>query len=98
MARSGLRPHTWKHQGEIPHKQHIAWMRAKAQAHYRNEEWSLTLEEFQEVWLGRWTRRGRGTNDYVMSRMDPERGWHMDNVACIERIEYLKRQREYKGQ
>lgn len=97
MPRSGIRPHCWKVQGEIPHKQHIAWLRAKAQANYRGEVWLLTFEEFQRIWLGYWTQRGRASTDYVMSREDPEGAWAVGNVSCVQRFEYLRRQKEYKG-
>lgn len=96
MPRNAPRPHCWKVQGEIPHKQHIAWLRAKAQANYRGEVWLLTFEEFQRVWLGYWELRGRGATDYVMSRDDPEGAWAIGNVSCVRRIDYLSRQSEYK--
>jgi hypothetical protein len=97
MSKTGLRPHLWKVQGEIPHKQHLAWLRAKAQANYRGELWMLTFEEFQTLWMPYWERRGRGTEDFVMSREDPDGAWVLGNVSCVRRIDYLKRQREYKG-
>jgi hypothetical protein len=96
MPRQGIRPHTWKVQGEIPHKQYTAWLRAKAQARYRGEQWDLTFDEFQTLWHGYWSRRGRGTLSYVMSRHDPDGAWDTTNAACMQRIEYLKRQQEYK--
>lgn len=97
MPRSGPRPHVWKVQGEEPHKQYIAWLRAKAQANFRGEVWLLSFEEFQRVWLGYWTRRGRGREEYCLSRDDVDGAWAIGNVACVQRIDYLRRQREYKG-
>jgi len=96
MARNEPRPHLWKVQGEIPHSQHIAWLRTKAQANYRSETWLLTFEEFQRLWQPYWHLRGRAATDYVMSREDPEGAWVIGNVDVVQRIEYLKRQREYK--
>ena len=96
MPRKGLRPHTWKVQGEIPHQQYIAWLRAKAQANYRKEVWLLTFEDFQRLWLGVWEYRGRARNDYVMMREDHQSAWALGNVLVSRRYEYLSRQRNYK--
>lgn len=96
MKSKVLRPKAWKVQGEIPHAQHLAWSRAKAQANYRKEVWLLTFEEFQQVWMGYWHRRGRGSTDYCMSREDPYGAWAIGNVSCIQRREYLCRQNMYK--
>jgi len=97
MPRAGLRPHTWIVQGEIPHKQHTAWLRAKAQANYRGEIWLLSFEEFQRLWQGYWEFRGRGRDDYVMTRDDHLGAWAVGNVEVTRRYEYLRRQRQYKG-
>ena len=96
MPRKGLRPHTWKVQGEIPHQQYIAWLRAKAQANYRKEVWLLTFEDFQRLWLEVWEYRGRARNDYVMMREDHQSAWALGNVLVSRRYEYLSRQRNYK--
>ena len=97
MKQKILRPNAWKVPGAIPHAQYVAWSRSRAQAHFRNEEWHLTFEEFQQVWQGYWERRGRGSTEYCMSRDDPERAWAIGNVSCIQRREYLSRQSEYKN-
>lgn len=96
MSRRGIRPHTWKVQGEIPHQQFVCWQKAKAQAHFRGELWMLTFEDFQHLWLGRWEQRGRGNADYCMTREDPEGAWERSNVSVIPRIDHLRRQRLYK--
>lgn len=97
MSRTGLRPHVWKVQGEIPHQQHIAWLRAKAQAAFRNELWMLTFEDFQRLWQGRWHQRGRGQDQYCLTREDPDGAWELSNVECIPRVEHLRRQKLYKS-
>jgi hypothetical protein len=96
MSRTGTRPHTWKVQGEVPHQQNLAWLRAKAQANYRGEVWLLDFEDFQRLWQGVWQFRGRGREDYVMARDDHQGAWALGNVEVIRRYEYLKRQREYR--
>jgi hypothetical protein len=97
MPRTGIRPHTWKVQGEVPHQQNIAWLRAKAQANYRGEVWLLAFDDFQRLWAGVWQFRGRGSKDYVMTRDDHQGAWVLGNVTVTRRYEYLKRQREYRG-
>lgn len=97
MARSDQRPHLWKVQGEIPHQQYIAWLRAKAQANYRDEVWLLTFEDYQRLWQGLWEFRGRGADNYVMMREDHQGAWVLGNVQVTRRYEYLRRQREYRG-
>lgn len=96
MPRKGIRPHTWKVQGEVPHQQYCCWQKARAQAHFRNELWMLTFEDFQQVWLGQWDRRGRGRDDVCMVREDPEGAWIMGNVTVMPRIDHLRRQRQFK--
>ena len=86
------RPHVWKVQGEIPHEQHIAWQKSKAQANFRGELWMLSFEEYQQLWLGKWDQRGRANSDVCMTRIDPEAAWEYSNVEIIPRIEHLRRQ------
>lgn len=96
MPRTGLRPHCWKVQGEIPHAQHLAWMQMRAQANYRGEEFNLTLEEFQYLWRDHWDMKGRGSDQYCLTREDPDGPWDINNTQCIVRLEHLRRQKLYK--
>ncbi len=70
----------------------------KAQASYRKELWMLTFEEFQQLWLGRWDQKGRGINDYCLTREDPEGAWVLGNINCIPRHEHLRRSGKYKAE
>ena len=90
MSRLGPRPHTWKVQGDIPHQQHIAWHRMRAQAIYRGEDWQLSFEDFQQLWDPYWLQRGRGADQYCMTRLDPSACWHPKNVEVIRRIDHLR--------
>lgn len=85
------RPHVWKVQGEIPHQQFVAWQRMRAQANFRKEAWTLTFEEFQEIWQPYWHLRGRASRDYCLTRWDYDLPWDRDNTVCMERREHLKR-------
>ena len=96
MSRTGPRPHCWKVQGQIPHQQHLAWLQMRAQANYRGEEFKLTLEDFQTLWKDKWDLKGRGSDDYCLTRDDPNGSWELSNVSCIPRVDHLRRQKLYK--
>lgn len=89
MPKSGPRPHTWKVQGEQNHDQYIAWMRMRAQAKYRGEQFELTFEQFQTKWADKWEHRGRGRDDYCLTRKDPEQSWNSNNCELRIRAEHL---------
>ena len=96
MSRKGLRPHLWKYPEKQAHEQHIAWLRAKAQANFRKEIWLLSFDEFQRLWQGRWDQRGRSITDFCMIRSDIDGAWEYSNVEIITRQEHFSRQKEHK--
>ena len=96
MSRSGPRPHVWIVQGEIPHSQYLSWLQMRAQANFRKELFKLTFEEFQQLWIKDWCRKGRATDCFCLTRQDPDGAWSIDNVVCIPRLDHLRRQRLYK--
>ena len=96
MPRKGPRPHCWKVQGELNHQQYLAFLQMRAQANFRKEVFALSFEEFQRLWLGYWHRKGRGRDDYCLTREDHTGAWIWGNVECMPRIEHLRRQRQYK--
>lgn len=93
MPRTGPRPNAWKVPGEIPHQQHVAWHRMRAQAIYRKEAWNLSFEEFQEIWKDHWHQRGRGADNYCLTRADDTQPWDRNNCICVQRIVHLRRHR-----
>jgi hypothetical protein len=82
--------------GEIPHKQYLAWLQMKAQANYRKEIFQLTFEDFQQLWDAKWAFKGRGINNYCLSRKDPRTPWTITNVECIPRKQHLCNSGHYK--
>lgn len=90
----GPRPQTWM-SGPDPmrHDQYTAWMRARAQANFREEGWQMTFEEFETLWNenGNWHQRGRGADDLLMTRRDPSKPWSRDNCYIELRKLHLKR-------
>ena len=96
MPRSGPRPQCWKVQGEIPHQQYLAFLQMRAQANYRKEQFELTFQDFQDLWEGKWHRKGRGTLDYCLTRDDFNLPWNFINTVCVPRVDQLSRQKQYK--
>ena len=84
----GPKPHRWIC-GPDPelHKMYDPHLKAKAQAMYRGEDWTLTFTEFAELWRGQWQFRGRDGGDLCMTRTDTEKGWHVDNCEIVTRKE-----------
>ena len=84
----GPKPHRWIC-GPDPelHKMYDPHLKAKAQAMYRGEDWTLTFTEFAELWRGQWQFRGRDGGDLCMTRTDTEKGWHRDNCEIVTRKE-----------
>jgi hypothetical protein len=75
----------------VLHDQHWAWLRKKAQAVFRGESWSLTIEEWFDLWAasGLWDNRGRHKDSSAMFMIDPQKGWHVYNVEIVNRSKRL---------
>jgi len=87
----GPRPHTWI-VGPDPtrHDQYNAWLRQRAQANYRQEVWSLTFEDFEQLWGTNWSRRGRTSGDLCMSRHNYDGAWSRENCRIMTRAEHVR--------
>ena len=82
----------------IERDRYYALLKHRAQAAYRGEEHTLTNEQWCEIWtLERWRLRGRERNSLCLAQIDPEKGWHKDNVEVVERMEVLRRNKEYRA-
>lgn len=80
---------TAKYQGLTKEKR-VAWLRMKAQAKYRKEEFNLTWEDFYTLWRDElWVQRGMESNQLAMTRIDHTGAWSVDNVKIVERYEHL---------
>lgn len=90
----GPRPHTWiSGPDEYKHMMYTPWMRARAQANFRNEPWHLSFEEYYTIWAPHWANRGRHVTNVCMTRTDYEGAWTRDNIEIITRREHLIRQK-----
>ena len=93
----GERPHTWiTGPDEYKHSMYVPWMRMKAQAAFRGEEWNLPFEDFFNAWNGKWENRGRNSDSLCMTRIDYDGIWSKDNIIIITRKEHCSKQKEYK--
>lgn len=74
------------------HQQHWAWLRKKAQAVFRGEQWTLTIEEWFKLWedSGMWHNRGRHKDASAVFKIDPNKGWHAWNVEVCNRSKKLR--------
>jgi hypothetical protein len=83
-------PAGWHYKEPMLHEQHIAFLRQKAQAKFRNEPWDLTIEEYFKLWTPElWVQRGRKATDLCMIRIDTNLAWRTDNVEIVERYYQL---------
>lgn len=96
-ARGRKRPHVWlSGPDEFKHSMYWPWQKTKAQAKFRGEDYSLTFDEYYELWKDDWHNKGRKADNICMTRRDPAGGWHKDNVELVTRQEHLIRQGFYK--
>jgi hypothetical protein len=93
----GPRPHLWR-AGPDPtrHDQYQAWLRSRAQAHFRGEAWNLTFEEYEAIWSPFWHQRGRDSNSLSMSRRDRTGAWSRDNCFLATRAELNRIETQYR--
>lgn len=89
MPQNGPRPHTWV-TGTDPlrHEQYTAWHRARAQAHYRGEEWDFPFPDYVRAWGDQWHNKGRGKTNVQMIRRNPARAWARRNVQVVDRADF----------
>lgn len=88
------RPESWiTGPDELIHEKYYAWHKHRAQAHYREEEYELTFDQWQEIWKDdeQFLNRGKTRECFVLTRIDPEAAWSMDNCEIITRYEQLCR-------
>ena len=74
------------------HVRYNPFLKSRAQAWYRKEEWSLNFEEWCSLWTwDKWQLRGKASSDFAMVRIDYEKGWSLANCEIVTRREQLRR-------
>ncbi len=79
------------------HRQYRAWAQQRNQALWRGEQWSITFEEFQRIWLGQWHLRGRSTESLAMTRTAADLPWQQDTVILMTRQQLGRQQADARS-
>jgi len=80
------RPQCWKH-GPDPrtHFMHRIYVQKKAQASHRKEIFNFEFDEWKAMWDEKFDLRGRKSDDYCMTRTDPNGPWDEYNTFIATR-------------
>lgn len=85
-------PETWL-SGPTAYERELfyAWHKHRAQAHYRKEEYNLTYEDWRIIWHNPddFLNRGRKQTNVVLTRIDRQLPWSIDNCQIQTRYEHL---------
>ena len=72
------------------HDKHYGYLKHKAQAKYRSEDYTLTWELWAAMWSDElWLLRGRRANSYCLQKIDVEGGWHEHNIEIVTRRKHF---------
>ena len=97
---NAVNPERWLHGSDLlTHDKYYAFLKHKAQARYRGEDYRLTFDDWKDLWPDNlWLQRGTRVDDLCLSRHDFEDGWYINNVDIMTRREHLSKKRgmEYK--
>lgn len=91
----GPRPQVWRSGPDpVEHKKYQVFIQQKNQAQWREEGWTISFEEWKDLWhaSGQWLNRGRERGCWCMSRRDWSLPWTPDNVAVITREQHARLQ------
>jgi hypothetical protein len=92
MPQKGPRPHCRRFPDPADHKLFMDCMRARAQAKYFDQEWTIEPDDYISLWRinDRYLNKGRANEDFCLIRRDYEQGWHLDNVVIVTRLEHYQ--------
>ena len=92
MPLKGPRPHCRKYPDPVDNKLYVDCMRARAQAWYFDQAWTISEDDYIELWRhnDRYLNKGRHNDQYCLVRRDYEQGWHLDNVEIVTRGEHYQ--------
>jgi hypothetical protein len=90
--RKAPRPQHRKYPDPVDNKLFTDCMRARAQATYFGLEWTITEDEYIQMWRHKdlYKEKGRANHQYCLVRKDYEKGWHLDNVHIITRGDHYQ--------
>jgi len=73
-------------------RHYYRWLRAKAQARFWRQEWTIIWEDYLDLFKtapGRWG--GRDGDALHLARKDTAEGWHLWNVHLVNRGQSMRR-------
>ena len=92
LLKKGPRPNTWITGPDKAVRRHYyRFLKAKNQARFWKQEWTLTWEDYLDLYKtmhGRWSRAKNHKN---LCRIDTQEGWHLWNVQLMTRLTAMKR-------
>ena len=68
----------------------LAFVRSRAQAKFRKEDWELTWEEYQNIWKDSWHLR-QDTPPIVLTRIETDRSWCVNNVELTTQNRHIRK-------
>ena len=78
-----------RYKDPLLHEMRRAYIRARAQAEYRNQNWDLEFEDYCLLWNNLWINRGRNGKQLQMCRIDQSKGWFKNNIIIQSRTQHL---------
>jgi len=81
----------------VMHDKYYAWLKHRAQARYRHEDYELSWADWCELWTPElWPQRGKQSYSMCLQRKDIWGPWSLDNCEVVTRLEQLRRRSEYR--
>lgn len=79
----------------LHHEMYVAYGYKRQSCLRRGEAWSLTWEQYRDLWLPLWDQRGTEKHSLCMARCDVIGEWEIRNVELITRKEHGSKVRKY---
>ena len=79
----------------LHHRMYVQFGYHRVTSRLRGDEWDLAWEDWRDIWLPNWHRRGRKSQDLCLTRLDWEKPWSGDNIELVTRSEHSRRIRKY---
>ncbi len=96
---TGPRPHTWVTGPDpVRHEQYNAWLKARAQANFRGEQYDISFQDWVDIWGTNWHRRGRSPDSLVLMRRRWQEPWTKKNAQLVDRPTFHQRQAKIKAE
>lgn len=75
----------------VDHAIYKTWLTSRAQANFRQEGWTISWQEYLDIWRPHWHQRGRASDDLCLTRLDPKQPWDVKNIELITRRVHVQR-------